>query len=99
MLWFVIILGQVMTFALIGMAMLIRHHHFIVAAEAVSGGEEAEEEESQFPTMVEQMMMAGDKDAAVQELVFGQRARLLNAGVEPEMADQMMFFLYQRLWS
>lgn len=101
MLWVTLILGQLLAFVLVVLALLIRHHHFMTASTVFAGEEpeEVEEEATESYSLAEQMMMANDKDTAVQELVLGQRIRLRNMGLNDELVDQMTFYLYQRLWS
>lgn len=101
MLWVTLILGQLLVFFLVVLGLLIRHHHFM-AASAVFAETEEEDEEEQVGngmSLAEQMMLANDKDTAVQELVLAQRLRLTKLGLNDELVDNMTFYLYQRLWS
>lgn len=98
MLWVTLIIGQLLAFVLVGTWMLHRHRQFVWEHMPQATVEEEEEAEESY-SLVQQMMMANDKDTAVQELVLSQRARLLKAGLPSEVVDNMSLYLYQRLWS
>lgn len=99
MFWVTIILGMLMAFLLLGFWLTIRWRQFLVQNMPVTVEEEVEEESTEQYSLAEQMMMANDKDTAVQELVLAQRLRLMRLDLNQELVDNMTFYLYQRLWS